>query len=246
MRVFSVYALFSERKYSLKTDICLMYFSFLPAIGKVCNVQPKNTAPFLRRQSLPLYVCKAPAMMPVFCMCNGKKRGRRTPATKNAADVCLSRKIRKISPSFNVLSFSNIPTSTGILQYAELRCKALFAKGGLPAMCTDRFKSQNFCFFSSFLSEGFRSEKIRLRNSCILAADFFLPLWQIASAVLCSAKVYPHACGHGIRKAKIFYSCPCKTAPSAASAASILRNSFLLTRMRQTACARMVTIQLMG
>lgn len=39
-----------------------------------------------------------------------------------------------------------------------------------------------------------------------------------------------------------FYSCRCK----AASAASILRNSLFLTRIRQIACARIVAIQLIG
>lgn len=210
MRVFSVYALFSERKYSLKTDICLMYFSFLPAIGKVCNVQPKNTAPFLRRQSLPLYVRKAPAMMPVFCMCNGKKSGRRTPATKNAAGVCLPSKIRKIFPYFKVLSFSDIPTSTGILQYAELRCKALFAKGGLPAMCTDRFKSQNFCFFPLFC----RKDSVRKKSVCEILAfllQIFSYLFGRLRLPFCAAqKCIRMPAGTGSARQKFFIPAPAK------------------------------------
>ncbi len=44
----------------------------------------------------------------------------------------------------------------------------------------------------------------------------------------------------------VFYACPCRAAALAASAASILRNSLRRTMIRQTVCARMVTIQLIG
>lgn len=209
MRVFSVYALFSERKYSLKTDICLMYFSFLPAIGKVCNVQPKNTAPFLRRQSLPLYVRKAPAMMPVFCMCNGKKSGRRTPATKNAADVCLPRKIRKIFPYFKVLSriylrqpaFCNTP---------KVGSKHCLQKAVCPLCAQTALNRKIFAFFSLFC----RKDSVRKKSVCEILAfllQIFSYLFGRLRLPFCAAqKCIRMPAGTGSARQKFFIPAPAK------------------------------------
>lgn len=197
MRVFSVYALFSERKYSLKTDICLMYFSFLPAIGKVCNVQPKNTAPFLRRQSLPLYVRKA------------KKSGRRTPATKNAAGVCLPRKIRKIFPYFKVLSriYLRQPAFCNTPNFGAKHC---LQKAVCPLCAQTALNRKIFVFFPLFC----RKDSVRKKSVCEILAfllQIFSYLFGRLRLPFCAAqKCIRMPAGTGSARQKFFIPAPAK------------------------------------